>query len=239
MRKPHTRVYTEERDRPVILIVDQRINMFFGSHRSMKSVAAAELAALAAWRVLDAGDRIGAIIFNDTQVNEIKPHRSKKTVMQILKTIDRFNHALRADDRPENLPGRLNHILEQACRITNHDHLVCIISDFEGADDQSKQLVTRLAQHNDVIAALVYDPLESSLANVGPVVVGDGRNQIEIDSSDAGLKKRYDREFSDRLEAVESFLTRRKIPVLPITTTLPVADQLRELLGLRGSVRPA
>jgi uncharacterized protein (DUF58 family) len=60
-REPHVRVYTEERDRPVLLVVDQRQSMFFGSRRAMKSVVAAEVAALAAWRVLKAGDRVGAL----------------------------------------------------------------------------------------------------------------------------------------------------------------------------------
>ena len=73
--KPHVRVYSEERERPVLLLVDQRINMFFGSQLKMKSVIAAELAALSAWRVLSVGDRIGALVFNDTEIIETRPHR--------------------------------------------------------------------------------------------------------------------------------------------------------------------
>ena len=59
-KKPHTRVYTEERERPVLLVVDQRMSMFFGTRVNMKSVTAAHIAALAAWRVVDQGDRVGA-----------------------------------------------------------------------------------------------------------------------------------------------------------------------------------
>src|SRR5262249_54987614 len=64
-RKTHSRVYTEERERTTLLLVDQRLSMFFGSVRSMKSVTAAEAAALAAWRVLSQQDRVGAVVFND------------------------------------------------------------------------------------------------------------------------------------------------------------------------------
>src|SRR5262245_57923909 len=64
-RKPHARVYTEERERPVILLVDQRLGMFFGSRLNLKSVTACELTALAAWRTIDVQDRVGAIVFND------------------------------------------------------------------------------------------------------------------------------------------------------------------------------
>ena len=68
LRSPQVRVYTEERERPVLLVVDQRRPMFFGSRRAMKSVTAAEVAALGAWRALSAGDRVGGIVFNETTV---------------------------------------------------------------------------------------------------------------------------------------------------------------------------
>ena len=79
-RKTHSRVYTEERERSVLLVVDQRITMFFGSVKNMKSVTAAETAALAAWRVLAQKDRVGALVFNDSKVVEIRPQRSRATV---------------------------------------------------------------------------------------------------------------------------------------------------------------
>src|SRR5580698_2002411 len=82
-QKPYVRVYSEERDRPTMLVVDQRINMFFGSRVSMKSVVAAEISALAAWRVFHQGDRVGAFIFNDDAAEEVRMHRSRSTVMRI------------------------------------------------------------------------------------------------------------------------------------------------------------
>ena len=94
-KKPHVRVYTEERERPVLLLIDQRINMFFGSRLKMKSVVAAELAAIAAWRVISVGDRVGALVFNDIGIVETRPQRSRKTVMQILSNTIKANHALR------------------------------------------------------------------------------------------------------------------------------------------------
>ncbi|MCP4933711.1 MAG: DUF58 domain-containing protein, partial [bacterium] len=117
MRKPHSRVYTEERDRPGLLVVDQRINMFFGSQKAMKSVTAAEAAALGAWRMLGVGDRVGATVFNDQQIDEIRPHRSSKTVIRILENIVRQNHELSADNGRVSNPGQLNVVLERVCRL--------------------------------------------------------------------------------------------------------------------------
>src|SRR5919108_848661 len=107
-RKPHVRVYTEERDRPVLLVVDQRLSMFFGSCRAMKSVVAAEAVALAAWRVLQAGDRVGACVFDDQDVVEIPPQRSERQVLRILATVLEKNHALRVDPRRQANPAMLN-----------------------------------------------------------------------------------------------------------------------------------
>src|SRR6201995_2261209 len=94
-RKPYVRVYSEERDRPTMLVIDQRINMFFGTRRSMKSVVAAEIAALAAWRVFQQGDRVGAFVFNDESTEEVKMRRSRATVLRILDQIAHQNRMLR------------------------------------------------------------------------------------------------------------------------------------------------
>src|ERR1700761_8767494 len=99
MRKPFVRVYSEERDRPTMLVVDQRINMFFGSRMSMKSVVAAEVAALAAWRVFQQGDRVGAFVFSDETIEQVRMRRSRATVLRILDLVSQMNHLLRADSK--------------------------------------------------------------------------------------------------------------------------------------------
>src|SRR6516162_894360 len=87
LQKPHVRVFNEERDRQALLVVDQRLSMFFGSRLAMKSVTAAEAAAIGAWRVLGVGDRVGAVVFNDRDLVEIKARRSRATVLQILNAV--------------------------------------------------------------------------------------------------------------------------------------------------------
>src|ERR1700741_3419211 len=82
LQKPHVRVFNEERDRPALLVVDQRLSMFFGSRLAMKSVTAAQAAAIAAWRILGVGDRVGAVVFNDRDLVEVRPRRSRATVLQ-------------------------------------------------------------------------------------------------------------------------------------------------------------
>ena len=95
-REPHVRVYTEEKDRITWLLVDQRQTMFFGSRWKMKSVVAAEAAAIACWRVLAQGDRIGAVVVSDQDLDVIPPHRSQERVARILERVVHRNGALLA-----------------------------------------------------------------------------------------------------------------------------------------------
>ncbi len=229
--KTHTRVYTEERDRPTLLIVDQRVSMFFGSQRAMKSVTAAEVAALAAWRVVDAGDRVGAIVFNDSKIEQIRPYRSRDRVMQILKTIVTQNQALSLNREITGNATMLNQALTYGVRSATHDYLICLISDLRGADETTKELMTRLARHNDVIVVFVYDPLEKKLPSAGRLTVSDGEQQLIINSSNSKLRQQYQQNFQQRLNTGKEILLKQKVPLLEISTDKDAVTQLIRLLG--------
>ncbi|BCP52670.1 hypothetical protein K32_12870 [Kaistia sp. 32K] len=230
---PHVRVFTEERDRSVLLLVDQRLSMFFGSKLMMKSVAAAEAAALSAWRVTSLGDRIGAIVYSEDRITELQPEAREKGVLPILHEVARQNAALKATDERAADPGLFNEALRRAARLVHHDGLVCVISDAYGADAETVKLVTKITAHNDVLAIFVSDPIEAELPALGRVIVGEGDNQIEVDSGSTALRGRFAQSFSERRDSLESFSRKRTIPVLPIETGRDVSAQLRDLLGQR------
>ena len=232
-QKPHTRVYTEEKDRPVLLAVHQRLSMFFGSQVAMKSVTAAEVAAMGAWRALSVGDRVGALVFNDSDIREIPPHRSRQQVMQILETVVEMNHALRVDENIQPHPTMLNRVLEKVLHVAKHDYLVGIISDFSGSDEETRNVVTRLAVHNDVVAFFVYDRLEADLPVAGKLIVSQGDLQLEIDTGDAQLQRRFSEQFNTGLKTARDLMLKRGIPVLPIHTAEGVREQFMDLLGHR------
>lgn len=236
-KKPHVRVYTEERERPVLLLVDQRISMFFGSQVKMKSVIAAELAAIAAWRVLSVGDRVGALVFNDTHIIETRPHRSRKTVMQILHHVLKFNHALKADYSDVQNDSQINLALKEAERLSGHDYLIVIISDMTGWNEESVKRIKRLARHNDVMTALVFDPLEKTLPDSSQLVLSDGHMQIQVDARKAGLSQKYTEHFESGVERLQAELKKHRIPVIPMSTSEPVQDQIRKAIGERSGVR--
>lgn len=232
-RSPHVRVYTEEKDRSVLLIVDQRINMFFGTRDKLKSVTAAELSALGAWRAIHVGDRVGAVVFNDTDIVEIPPQRSQKTVMSILGAVIQMNHDLRADSPIEPGPGVLNRALETAGKFVSHDTLVVVISDFSGVDEETEKLTARMAEHNDVLALLVHDPIRLRPA-ARRLTVSDGSKQMEIDFTDKKVRELIVNDYADEQEHIGRFLQKLAAPMLMISNEGDVVDQVRRLLGAPG-----
>jgi uncharacterized protein (DUF58 family) len=232
-RHPHVRVFTEEKERSVMLLIDQRKSMFFGSQVKMKSVVAAEIAAASAWRVLSLGDRVGALVFNDREIKHVRPHRSRNTVMQIINQTIEFNHQLKAGKGLVSVESQFNQALKEAGRLCGHDCLIIIVSDMNGMDQQSVKRLKRLSRHNDVIASLVYDPLERKLPKTGKMLVSDGELQIQIDSSKTTLAEAFSRKFNDRIEYLQNELTGYGVPVILVDTIHPILDQIQKALGGR------
>jgi uncharacterized protein (DUF58 family) len=212
MRSPHTRVFTEERERPVLVVVDQRLGMFFGTVRMMKSVAAAEVAAI-----------------------EVRPQRTRTTVMQLLRAVTDRNRALRADSTTRPNPGMLNDALRRARRVATHDFLVFLVTDGDGADGETREVLTTIARHNDVVVAFVFDPLEADLPDADGLVVSDGARQMEIDATRGPLREDFRRSFDELRATAKRFLLMRAVAVLPICTDADITDQvIRELGGRPG-----
>lgn len=232
-RSPYVRVNTEEKDRAVLLIVDQRINMFFGTRDKLKSVTAAQLAALGAWRAVGVGDRVGAVVFDDTDLVDFRPQRSQNAVMSILGAVVKKNHALRADTDAEQGPGMLNRALETAFQLITHDTLVVMISDFFGVDEETERLTARLAEHNDVLGLLVHDPIRLQPA-AQSLNVTDGSKQMELDLASDRVREILAKDYGDEQAHITHFLRKLAAPLLMISNQGDVIDQVRRLLGVPG-----
>ncbi|MCC9656786.1 DUF58 domain-containing protein [Rhodopirellula halodulae] len=239
LRSPHLRVYSEERERPVLMLVDQRQPMFFGSQVAMKSVVAAELAAIGVWRSLSSGDRVGGLVFNETEIAEVRPHRSQSRVLHFLHQLVRLNQKLASkipsDQNPSNRsPVTLNQVLENASRIARHDHLVILVSDLDGADEETSRLVTRIAAHNDVLVVAVYDPLGIRMNGAPGMIASDGGTNFEIPDR-ASFPDEFQHAFGEVLSHWRDVFRSLRIPLMPLTTARPVAEQIRALFGNTAS----
>ena len=94
-----------------------------------------------------------------------------------------------------------------------------------------------ISAHNDVLFALIYDPLEENLPNAGRLVMAEGELQLEVDTSNPGLREHYHTDFEQRLARIHELSRQREIPVLPLSTAEPVPEQVRRLLGNRLGAR--
>ena len=225
----HTKEFTEEKERPVLLVIDQSSSMFFGSKRYLKSVIAAQMAALAAWRVFDVGDRVGGIIFNDQQMEMIRPKRNRKTIQQLLSRVSYFNHQLEANNKEDQTRHSLNKALHQAVQSCGHDFLVVVMSDLHQFDEKSLRMMTQIKRSNDLIVGWVGDPAEQSLFK-DPIVLTDGTYQTQIGKGKR-IRKEFDKEVNQRKKGIVQDMKKYGIPCFPIDTETDVAVQLRQLIN--------
>ncbi|QXI18361.1 DUF58 domain-containing protein [Pseudomonas hamedanensis] len=235
--KPVVRTFAEERDRPALIVVDQRMAMFFGSQRSFKSAVAAELAALAAWMVFHAGDRVGGLVFNDTRIDSLAPLRSRKRVEALLSRVVQHNRALNAGSPDAEDEEQLDKVLQRCLAVAGHDHLICIVSDFAGAGERTLQLMRQLSAHNDVIALQVYDPLALKLPNNGRLLVTQGELQVELAIDKRTVHQPLGDFLSGRLKDVATLLRRSQVPLMLISTAEEAHAQLRAELGKNSGAR--
>lgn len=231
LRTPHVRVYNEERERPVWLLVDQRRSMYFGSRCAMKSVVAAKVAALSAWRALAGGDRVGGIVFNNQEMVELSPHRSQARVLRLFHEVVRLNQAL-SEPVPEDSGSiSLNQVLAAAVRQAKHDSLLVLISDLDGADDETQRLASALASHNDMLVLATYDPLGASLQGQSGMMAMDRGQTFSIPSG-SSFSSSFQQAFARKLGRWTELFRSLRIPVIPLSTALSPVDQLRDRFGV-------
>ena len=227
MGKTHTKEFTEEKERPVFLITDQSSSMFFGSVLYLKSVCAAQIAALSCWRVIDVGDRVGGIVFNDDQLSYISPKRDRKSVQQYLALIAEKNRKLVSHKTDQGDNNALNNALQHANEQISHDYLVIVISDFYNFDIVTLKNLTRLRRNNDVIAIHILDPAEKKLPE-GKIILTDGEFQTQL-SEGKKIKNQYHTKKEKDLEQIQSNCKKYNIPFVQLHTAEEPSKQLRAL----------
>jgi uncharacterized protein (DUF58 family) len=231
MSQPFVRTYTEEKDRPVTLIVDQRINMFFGTRFAMKSVTAAETAALCAWRALMDGDRLAGVVFDDAAVHHHRLDRNRGALLRLLGRIAASNTALHAAATVQRNRAQLDIALELTARTASHDHLVILISDGDGRSPHTRDSLRRIAMRNDVVVFLIVDPFLADLPASRDLVVTDGELQVELPLGRGRTRRSLVEAADRRLTDILQWHHDLAVTVVPISTAEGAATQLRHLIG--------
>ncbi|SRR5690554_5183953 len=231
--KPHTKLFQEERERPVLLLVDQSLSQFFGSQLAFKSVRAAELAGLIAWTAIQRGDRVGGLVFSDFGRQELRPGRSQKEVLRFLKLLHAFNRQLNLDKLSQPVNFDLNQALAEMRRIAKPGSLIFVISDFQDQNEETRRHLHLLARHNDLIALCTYDPLEISLPSSGVYSISDGQQSLRINANDNRLRNAYRNSYEDNLKQLTETLAKTSIPLIQASTRESALDVLRRTFANR------
>lgn len=225
-RQPHTKLYHEERERPVYLLVEQSRSLFFGSGGQFKSVLAAQAAALFGWAALEHNDRIGGLVFGGGDAPEVRPRRSKQSLLQLLSRLIDANHALRAD-----MPGprgTFGPALRRAREVLRPGSLLVVICDERALDDASEQQLALLGRHVELILVPLSDPLDHALPAAGLLRFAENGAQLELDTYDPLLRKAYRARGEARQERWRQLANRIRALLLPLGTEQDLLDQLRD-----------
>ena len=220
--KTHTKIFREERERPVFISVDCRTTMQFATRGVFKSVLAAKLAALLAWTAHHHGDRIGGQLFFDENCHELKPQNGKQAVLHFLNALVKINPSNSfKHDGDEDLEPVLNRLLHHV----RPSSLVYIISDFRGLTAQAEILLAKLAKHCDVVLMFIYDELEQHLPVSGQYRFTQNGQDVILD---ANVKKSldYQQHFLAKQTHLQDLAKQRNMIFIPVNTQ---ADPLASL----------
>lgn len=230
----HTKLFREERERPIYLVVDQSHSMFFGTRHAFKSVVAARAAAKLAWAAREHGDRVGGFLFNDEVMHEIRPKEGKRGIQQFLRLLIQFNQSLN-NIQPENPSrGAISTALTGLNQVIKPGSLVFVISDFKNFDDITLQHLSIVSRHSDMVALFVYDPMEEHLPPPGEYGFTDGSRSVNVQTSNREVRKNYRKRFLQHQLRLRDQLSSIAIPTIELSTEDDINLMLGEKLGVRG-----
>lgn len=224
-----TKVFTEEREKPVLVITDMTPGMFFGSQVYTKTFIASQLAAITAFKVLKNGDRFGGLVFNNDGCKIFAPQRSRKVVLQYLQELVEESNQLVANNitiKPKS--ELLENALLRTVSMVTHDYVIMVISDFYDISAKSKKNLIQLSKHNDVILSRITDPLEEKLPK-DKLVVSDGNLQLMWDSGKKNSGKKYESTYNNMRSHFYNDMERYGIPLIQLNTVDAIDAQLKSL----------
>ncbi|MFM2587186.1 DUF58 domain-containing protein [Vibrio sp. TBV020] len=156
--KPHTKLFSEEREKPVIIYLDFSPSMAFGSQLLLKSVQMAHMASLIAWLSVTQQDRIGAVIDTGQELIELKPNSRNRGALALIQTMVNCHQRL-VGQQPHTAHDMSNG-LQALSRLCPKGSEIILLSDFSRLTPQHEPKLSRLCQHNRVRMVQIIDPLE-------------------------------------------------------------------------------
>ena len=226
-RKPFVKVYEEERELTVMLLVDVSGSLDFGTVKSTISDLAVEMAATLAFSAIQNNDKIGVIFFSDRIEKYIPPKKGRKHILYIIREMLDFKPVSRKTDIGEAV-AFFTRVMKRRCT-------AFLLSDFYDRKDFQKQLQIANNKH-DLMAIQVYDRLSKSLPDVGLLKVCDAETGHEqyIDTSSKQLRAAHARYWTEREEKLKQTFSRSNVDWVSVATDEDFVKALMILFASRN-----
>ena len=230
MGHPYVKVYEEEREMTVMLLVDVSRSRLFGAVGEEKREMIAEIAATIAFSAISNNDKIGMLFFSDKIEKFIPPKKGKKHILFLIREL--------LDFTPENPGTDIGVALRYFTDAQKKRSTTFLISDFIDSHDFSRPLSIAARKH-DLIAVQVYDRRDASLPDVGMMRVADLETGADrwIDTSNKKVRRAYDRWWYDRQQAMTEAMQRSRVDIASISTDEDYVKSLMALFRMRGVAR--
>jgi uncharacterized protein (DUF58 family) len=233
--RAHIKIYQEERERPIVVMLDLGPGMFFATRGAFKSVIAARAAAMIGWAAVQNGDRIGALLFNGGH-HELRPLGGSRGALRLIRTLVEITDPARAPEgrSDDSASQHLNDALMRLRRVARPGSLVFILSDFYGCDTDTRRHLQYLRKHNDVIALQIVDSLEMAPPPAGHYAISDGQHNGVLDTRSPARRQAYLDYFIAHHRAVRELMQQCAVPLQQLATTDTVSLALRRILANPG-----
>ena len=226
----HTRLYSEERERPVLLAADLRSPMLFGSRWRLKAPLACGALAMLGWAACAQGDRIGAALLGDHQHQLLRPAKGSRAMLNIAGHLVEAAKAL--TDPSASYSSTLYQLLQQLQFVAVPGGQLFLASDFHDLDDACLDLLLLLSRHQQLTLVWLNDPLERQLQQAEGLWVTDGERRQR-------LAKTTTRSLELRQQQLQQLAEKTGIELLSLATDKPLIDTLQWRYGRRESLRGA
>lgn len=215
--KPHTKVFREERNRPVIVWIDMQQTMAFATRGAYKRVTAAELAALIAWSAVGNGDQLGGLIFSEAEHRELRPRLGRRSALRLLEQVAEMSRSV-----PGGAPAAPGEAVEQTLlrltRVARPGNMMFLLSDFTTLEEPAERHVRQLARHSDVFLVRVFDPVEAELPPPGRYRIRLGSETRVIDTRPAETRRLHRERFEARTGRLEALARLPGVTLLSCST---------------------
>ena len=221
--KPHTKVFREERDRPVIVWLDLRRPMLFATKGVFKAVRAAQTAALVAWSAVAGGDRLGGLIFSEYEHVELRPRLGRSAALRLLRVVS--DAAFWEPSGGAGAAGQRRSLV-RLTRVARPGSHIFLLSDFRSLDASFERHLRQLARHSDVSLVHFFDPVERDLPPAGRYRIHSGGRSTAIETSGAAAREAYRERFRARRAVLENLSRLPGVQLLECDTTMDPQQML-------------